>query len=218
MAEKRMTIYDYAAEYKSWESLVKERMSDENGDPRELSQVDKEFLMECFQKIAGNIEQKMTNIYYVYRNMEAESNIAEAERGVFKAEYDRLGKRAKARENNAKGIKGLIGYIMSVMKLPKIETPVFTAQFQKTQKSVQPIDGFFDPDLIPVEFLDRYISPSKVKDAIKTGRLYDKYESYTDEEKKKNPLDRGKLFYRDDSGEHELKYVTYLGGETLFIR
>jgi hypothetical protein len=222
MAEKKMTIYELGKEYQSWEALVRETMTDENGDAKELSNEDKEYLTECFLQIGGDIKQKLINMYYIYRNMEAESNIADAERGVFKAEFDRLGRIAKAKENKAKGIKGLIVFIMDIMKMKEIVTPVFTAKFQSTQKSVKTVDGFFNPDLIPIEFLDREISSSKVKKAVEEGRLYEKYKKYKNQDGKEveeNVMDRGKLFYKDLDGiEQELKYVNYLGGETLFIR
>jgi hypothetical protein len=212
-----MTIYEISGDYKALEALLNE-MTDENGETREFTDEEKEFFSQGFEECGENFKTKFDNIYKVYCNFKAQAEIAEAEKNVMKDEMERLRKRANARMNEAGRLKGLIIYAMDILKMKKIKTEIFSAGFQATQKSAKPITGFFNPDNIPAEFLKRELSSSAIKKAVEEGRLYDKYENYTEEEKKKHPLDIGKLFYKESGIEKVLEGVSYLGGETLVIR
>ena len=208
---KKMTIYELGDEWKSLLSLLDELTDPETGETRELTDEEKEHFTAWTKEIGEGFQSKFDGIYKIYCNKKAEAEVAEAEKNALKSEVERLSKRAEARINETKRLKALIAYAMDILKQKKIKTSLFTAGFQATQKSVKPIDGFFNPDLIPVEYLKREISPTAVKKAIEEGRLYEK-------SLEENPLARGKLFYRDQNGEHELKGVNYLGGEALYIR
>lgn len=215
MAEKRLTSYELGQEFNALKSLIDEITDQE----RELSEDDDKFLKEETNRIGGDIKDKINGVCKMIKNLKMEADIIEAEKNALKEEMDRLSKRAKSRANIVSRVKSnVLGYLMDTIGLKKIKTELFSVNYQPTQKTVKPIEGFFNPDLIPVDFLDRAISSTKVKKAIEEGRLYEKYERYTEGEKKKNPLDKGKLFYRDKDGEQELKHVTYLGGEALYIR
>ena len=211
MPDKKLTVYEIGNEWKALLALADELTDPETGETRELTDEEKAFFASAMDEMDGNIKTKADGIYKVYRNKKIEAEIAEAERKALKDEMDRLSKRAKARENEADRIKGLLAWLMGIMKLRNIKTEIFSAGYQAAQKSVKPVEGFFNPDLIPAEYLKREISPAAVKKAVEEGRLYEK--SFEE-----NPLAKGKLFYRDQDGEHELKGVSYLGGETLYIR
>jgi len=211
MPDKKMTVYELGGEWKALSSLLDELTDPETGETRELTDEEKEQFTAWTKEIGDGFQSKFDGIYKIYCNKKAEADVAEAEKNALKAEMDRLSRRAEARINETKRLKGLIVYAMDLLKLKKIKTCLFSANFQATQKSVKPVEGFFNPDLIPAEYLKREISPAAVKKAVEEGRLFEK--SFEE-----NPLARGKLFYRDQNGEHELKGVSYLGGETLYIR
>jgi hypothetical protein len=210
MAEKRMTVYEIGGEWNALLSLLDELTDPETGETRELTDDEKIYFTRVAEEIGESIKSKADGIYKVYCNKKIEAEIADAEKNALKAEMERLRKRALARTNESARVKGLLAYLMELVQMRKIKTEIFSAGWQSTQKSVKTVDGFFDPDLIPKEYLKREINPTAVKEALETGILYEK-----DDDLKY----RGKLFYNDEAGhEQELKYVTYLGGETLVIR
>jgi hypothetical protein len=217
MADKKMTVYELGGEWKALLSLLDELTDPETGETRELTEEEKVYFTDMTNEIGGNIKNKADGIYKVYCNKKAEAEIAEAEKNALKNEMERLRKRAEARFNEASRVKGLLSYLMDAMKLKKIKTEIFSAGYQATQKSVKPVEGFFNPDLIPVEFLKREINPTAVKKAVEEGLLYEKYKKNEDGTEE-NPQDRGKLFYKENCVERQLNYVSYLSGETLVIR
>jgi ABC-type Zn uptake system ZnuABC Zn-binding protein ZnuA len=202
------TIYEITADYRALESLINELTDLDTGETRELTEDEKNQLTEWVNEIEGNFESKFNAIYKVYCNKKAEAKVVKAEKEAMKDEMDRLGKRATARENEMIRLKGLIGYAMDRLKMKKLKTNLFTIGYQATQKSVQPVEGFFKADDIPVEYLTRELSSKAVKDAIKEGRLYEK----------EGVENRTKLFYMEDGVEKVLKNVTYSGGEALVLR
>ncbi|MCL2879906.1 MAG: siphovirus Gp157 family protein [Treponema sp.] len=204
-----MTIYSIADDYRALESLINALTDPETGETRDLSEDEKKQFTIWANEIEGNFQDKFDGIYKVYCNKKAEAEIAEAEKSSLKAEMDRLRKRADARTNEAGRLKSLIVYAMDTLNLKKIKTNIFSAGFQATAKSAKQVEGFFNPDKIPPEFLKRELSASAVKKAVDEGRLYEK----------DDPICRGSLFYCNDCGfEEKLEGVSYLGGETLVIR
>jgi len=204
-----MNIFNIVGDCKALESLLDEMENPETGEVREFSEEEKADFLKWINENEQNLEAKFNSIYKVYRNLKAEADIAEAEKATLKAEADRLSKRAKARESEAGRAKSLIEYAMTVLKFKKFKSAIFSAGFQNTRKCARPIDGFFKPDEIPVEFLKRELSASAINSAINEGRLYEK----------EGAENHAKLFYRDELGtEQLLKGVSYIGGETLVIR
>ena len=209
MSEKKITIFDVIADCKALEKLINEESDFETGEVREVTEEEKTAFLDWIMENEQNLETKFNNLYKVFRNLKAAAEVAEAEKNTLKAEMDRLGKRAKTRTNEAGRVKGLIEHAMVKLGFKKYKTALFSVGFQGTAKSAKPIEGFFNPDEIPVEFLNRELSPSAIKDAIKEGRLYEKDGAayFT------------KLFYRDENGaEQMLKGVSYAGGNTMVIR
>jgi len=208
MPEKRLTAYELGQEWTALVSLINDLTDPETGETRELTEAEKAYLTEQIDKIGNDIKLKIDGICKVFKNIKMEAEIAEAEKNALKGEYDRLSKRAKARLNEADRVKGLVALLMDKVGEKKIKTNLFTAYYQSTQKGIDEIKGFFNPDKIPVEFLKREISRDAVKKAIEDGRLYEK----------ETPQDKGKLFYKENGAEKYLYGVSYLGGETLIIR
>jgi len=202
-----MTIYEISKDYRALESLLNE-MTDENGETREFTDEEKEFFSQGFKECGENFKTKFDGIYKVYCNIKAQAKIVEAEKNAMKDEMERLKKRANARTNEARRVKSLIGYAMDVLKMKKIKTDLFSCNYKATKKSAKPIDGFFNPDNIPVEYLKRELSPSAINKAIEEGKMWEK----------DDPLARGQLFYFENGVEKKLEGVNYLGGETLVIR
>jgi len=209
--EKRLTAYELGQEWSALVSLISDLTDPETGETRELTDAEKAYLTEQIDKIGADIKVKINGICKVFKNIKMEADIAEAERSALQGEIDRLSKRAQARKNESDRVKGLICLLLDKIKEKKMKTELFTVYYQSTQKSVDEVKGFFNPDKIPVEFLKREISKSAVKKAIEEGRLYEK-------DGKEFPLSRGKLFYKENGTEKALEGVSYLGGETLVIR
>ena len=204
-----MTIYDVVKDFHTIENLINEiQVDDETGEVREFTEDEKETFISWIKENQEDLNKKFDGIYKVWRNFRAEAEIAEAERQALKDEMDRLSKRAKARENEASRVKELFTFAMASLGMKKFKSPLFSIGYQATRKCARPILGFFKPDDIPVEFLKRELSVSAVNEAIESGQLYEKegFENY------------GKLFYKNDEGEQELKGVAYTGGESLVIR
>jgi hypothetical protein len=202
------SIYSIVSDCKCLEYLIGEETDPETGELREISDEEKTAFLEWINENEQALENKFNGIYKALKNKQAEAKIAEAEKDAMKSEMDRLGKRAKARENEAARIKGLFAYAMEKLKMRKYKTALFTIGWQATKKSAKPIEGFFNIDDIPAEFLKRELSPTAINKAIEEGRLYEK----------SNPMDKGRLFYRDEKGEQILKGVSYTGGEALVLR
>ena len=202
-----MNVYEIADEYMALVALANE-LTDDNGETRDFTDEERSQFTAWADEIEGNFEDKFNGIYKVYCNFKAQAEIAEAERAALKDEMDRLSKRAKARLNEAGRLKGLIAYAMEILKIKKYKTPLFSIGWQATAKSAKPVEGFFNLDLIPTQYLKRELSPSAIKAAVEDGSLYER----------DGELHRGKLYYMDGGTEKVLAGVSYLGGETLVVR
>jgi len=204
---KKITIFDVVADCKALKNLIDEQTDEETGEAKELSEQERADFLSWINETEQNLETKFDNLYKVFRNFKAVADIAEAEKNALKAEVERLSKRAKARENDAGRVKGLIEFAMVNLGFKKYKTALFSVGFQATKKWARPVKGFFDPDLIPVEFLTRELSATAIDKAIADGRLYTKEDQYA------------QLFYLDKEGEEQtLKNVTYTGSEAMVIR
>jgi hypothetical protein len=201
------TIYEITADYKALESLINELTDPETGETREITDEEKKELTAWAEEIGKNYNSKFDAIYKVLCNKMAEARAAEAEMNAMKDEMERLRKRAKARENEGKSLKGLIGYAMDRLKIKNLKTNLFTIRYQATQKSVK-TNALFKADETPVEYLKRELSLSAVHEAIKEGKLYEK----------EDDLFKGRLFYMDEGAEKLLANVYYSGGEALVLR
>jgi len=221
MAEKRKSGYEIGEDFKALWSLIDEfneleRELTEEDDKRIKEEIDKIINEEIINSYS-DFKDKLNNCCKLVKNCEIEADIAIAEKDSLKEQSERLMKRANARLNIAKRVKnGTVSYLMDLLiskgllEKNKFKSELFTVYYRNNQKSVQEVKGFFNPDQIPNEFLKRKINPTAIKNAIEEGRLFTK----SDEEVEKNPLLKGKLFFKDG---RELKGVSYTGGQSLVI-
>ena len=191
------SLYETAQDIDAVRRLVEEAVDEESGEVKPFS--DKAVLSEWLDESKTAFDQKFDNICRFNRNLKHEAEIAEAERAGFKAEMDRLSKRAKTAENRAGYVKNLIWFAFDKLGFKKYKTALFSAGVQKTQYSVQQT-AVFNVSLIPDKFLKKELSASAVKEAVKEGALYLKED---------NPLYRGALFYKEGGVEKKLEGVFY---------
>jgi hypothetical protein len=202
-----MTIYTIISDIKALEGLINGLSDEETGEARELTEEEKQSFLEWVNESEANFKEKFDNICRFFKNLQAQAEVAAAEKDALKAEIERLSKRAKARENEADRIKSLLWFAFDALKMKQFKTELFSAGIQNTRKSVKPT-SVFNPDDVPVTYLKRELASSAVAEAVKAGSLYEK----------EGPENITRLFYCDDAGEHELKGVAYVQGKTLVIR
>jgi hypothetical protein len=202
-----MTIYTVISDIKALEELVNSLTDGETGETREITDEEKQTFLAWIHENEDKFREKFDNICRFFKNLRGQADVAAAERDTLKSEMDRLSKRARARENEADRLKSLLWYAFDALGVQKYKTDLFSAGIQNTRKTAKPT-SVFTPDNIPAAWLKRELAPSAVTEAVKTGALYEK----------EGPEHYTKLFYRDDSGEHELKGVAYVQGQALVIR
>lgn len=220
------TIYEIVGDVRSLEALTESLTDEDTGETRDITDEERATFLSWIKEQSDAFDTKFDNICKYYRNIQATAVVATAEREAMKAEMDRLSKRAKAREEEAKRIKGLIWYAFDALNMKKHKTALFSAGIQATAASVK-TDSLFDPDAVP-EFLlkRRELSPSAVESGVKDGKLYKKPLSFNPEQIEKgeavSELDEHRLFYRDIQGdepvEKKLEHVIYAPGKTLVVR
>jgi hypothetical protein len=153
----------------------------------------------------------------VYKNMRATAEICTAEKDALKAEYDRLSKRAKARENEANRIKELIWFAFDRLGKEKHKTALFSAGIQATAASVK-TDSLFDVNSIPDELLKpRELASSKIKEGIDCGTLYQLPVSCDPVDGVSvSPVDSGSVFIAETKT--KIPGIRFEKGKTLVVR
>lgn len=201
-----MTLYAITEDLKALNKLMEEMVDDE-GTPREPTEEELETMKKWFECSQADFEQKFDNYCKFIKNLKIEAEAADGERKAYKGELDRLSKRAKAFENRAKSVNGLLWFAMQNLGMKKYKTALFSAGEQNTQIKIEPLAGS-DLKEVPEEFLKpRELDTAAVKDAIKSGLL---------KQGDGTPLGATKLFYAK-TGE-ELKDVRWAQGTALIIR
>ena len=201
-----MTLYAITEDLKALNKLMEEMVDDE-GNPREPTEEELETMKKWFECSQADFEQKFDNYCKFIKNLKIEAEAADGERKAYKGELDRLAKRAKAFENRAKRVNGLLWFAMQNLGMKKYKTALFSAGEQNTQIKIEPLAGS-DLKEVPEEFLKpRELDTAAVKDAIKSGLL---------KQGDGTPLGATKLFYAK-TGE-ELKDVRWAQGTALIIR
>jgi hypothetical protein len=202
-----MTIYNIISDIKALEGLINSLTDEETGESREITEEEKQMFLGWINENKTNFTEKFDNICRFFKNLKAQAEVAAAERDALKGEMDRLSRRARARENEAERLKGLLWFAFNSLKIQKHKTNLFSAGIQNTRKTAR-TNAVFNPDEIPAEYLKRELSPSAVSEAVKIGALYEK----------EGPENYARLFYRTEGGEHALKGVDYIQGTALVIR
>lgn len=182
-----------------------ESLVDEEGLPREPSGEEMETLRAWFKETEQNFEKKFDSYCRYIRSLKMTAENIDAERKSYKAELERLAKRAKASENRAKTLQGLLRWNMERLHMKKFKTDLFTANIQNTQLNIHPLDGASLAAVPECYLKPREIDTTKVKQALKDGELI----------LKDGPENACKIFF--PNGE-ELKNVRAVQGTALVIR
>ena len=199
------TMYEITGDLLTLDKMLAE-IVDEDGNPREPTEEERKTLEDWFNCSLQDFETKFDNICKYIKNLKIEAEIAEGERKAHKDELDRLSKRAKAYENKAKNINGLLWFSMQRLGLKKYKTSLFSAGEQNTQMKVEALLGSDLRD-VPEEFLKpRELDTAKIREALTSGRLVRGDGS---------PLGTNKVFFADGK---ELKDVRATQGQALIIR
>lgn len=157
---------DVEAIFKLLESAV-----DEDGNPRELTEDEMDYMKQCFNVSADEFSNKFDSYCKLIKNYNLQSENADSERKNYKAELDRLSKRAKVYSNNADRLKGMLRWAMETLHIDSKKTDLFSAKIQNTQMQVSARDGY-DLAEIPEKYLKpRELDTMAVKNGIKDGTL-----------------------------------------------
>ncbi len=222
-----MTIYQIVGDIRSLNALVESLTDEETGETRELTDEEKKTFLDWIGEQEEAFNAKFDNTCKVYRNLRATADVCTAEKDALKAEYDRLSKRAKARQAEADRVKGLIWFALEALGMQKKKTALFSAGIQNTAASVRVGDSIHPENeianLIPDEFIKKEVAKSKIVEQIKAGTLYQKPVSANAEEVKARthvfPLDDGAVFGHTAEGlEYRLEGIKYTAGKTCVIR
>lgn len=163
-----MTLYEITAEAVEIEELF-ENAVDENGEPRELTQEEKETLNKWILANEETFKEKFDGYGKLIENLLIQSQIAKATRDTLKGELDRLTKRAKTAENRVEQLKNSLLWAMKTMKIDSVKTALFSAKVGLSRGSVNTDEA--DPNNIPLEFIKKEVSKSAIQDALKNGKL-----------------------------------------------
>lgn len=199
------TLYKITDDLLAINNLM-ENAVDENGEPRELTEEETEYVRKCFTVSYDEFKDKFDNYCRFIKNLKIESADVDAERKNYKDELDRLSKRSKAFANRAECVQNMLRWCMDTIKCQKYKTELFSAGVQNTQLKVEALAGE-KLDTIPDVYLKpRELDTTAIKQAIKDGLLI----------QKDGPENYGKLFVAK-TGE-ALKGVGCVQGTALVIR
>jgi hypothetical protein len=200
-----MTLYQITDDLLTINQLLEE-MVDEEGNPREPTEEEMNYLREQFIMSNSDFEKKTENICKFIKNLKLQAENVKAEKDSYKAELDRLSRRAKAFENRASCVQNVLRYGMERLGETKIKTDLFTANIQNTQMIVD-ATSTINFDDIPEQYKKVSVELDKVaiKKALKDGLLM----------QKSGPENYGKLF---DAEGNLLPGITAVQGTALVIR
>lgn len=163
-----MTLYEITAEAVEIEELF-ENAVDENGEPRALTQEEKETLNKRLLANEETFKEKFDGYGKLIENLLIQSQIAKATRDTLKGELDRLTKRANTAENRVEQLKNSLLWAMKTMKIDSVKTALFSAKVGLSRGSVNTDEA--DPNNLPLEFIKKEVSKSAIQDALKNGKL-----------------------------------------------
>ena len=148
-----MTLYELTDDYMEVASMI--------DDP----DVDPQTIADTLESIGGEIEDKAENYAKVIANATAEAD------GLAK-EIERLARRKKAIETNARRVKDTLQNAMVVTGKTKFKTPLFSFGIQKNPASLEIAEGTTIPEryLIPQE---PKVDKAAIKAALKDGEVID---------------------------------------------
>lgn len=199
-----MTLYQISDDLKALQNLV-ESLVDEDGEPREPTEEEAKIILGWFDNSETELKTKFDNYCRFIKNINLSAKHADSERKLYKAELDRLSRRAKAFENTAKRVQDCLWRNFQKLGIKKFKTDLFSAGEQNTALSVS-VQSTADLAAVPDEYLKpREIDATAIKAALKTGELV----------QKEGIENRGRIFTREGD---EIKGVLALTGTTFVIR
>ena len=211
-----MTLYEITGEFIALNNML-ESLVDENGEPRDMSEDEKETMKQWFDLTEADFKKKFDSICKFIKNLKLSAEQAEAERKIYADELSRLSRRAKAFEARAKSVQSLLWWCMQKLGMAKsgYKTDLFSAKEQNTQKQIS-TNAVYDWHDIPERFLKApELDTTAIKQALKDGELYQK--EYTGDEAL--DIDYSKLFFKTGADKDTaLKGVSCLQGSALVIR
>ena len=127
---------------------------------------DEDILLELFNKLDGDISEKLDGIADILTELDADSE-------KIKIEVDRLAKRRKVIENNTERIKKMTFNFMKISGIEKQKTLLHTFNIAKNP----PKFVIYDDALIPADYYDieqiRTLNKERLKNAVKRGEIVD---------------------------------------------
>lgn len=163
-----MTIYEIAHEVTEIEDLYDSAV-DENGEPRELTEDEKEILKKWILANEDTFKEKFDSYGKFIQNLKIQAELAESTRKLYKAELDRLAARSKTATNRMESMKSILLWAMNTMHIDKVKTALFSASIRENPLSVNIDDAKIEE--VPDQYLKKEISKSAVSQDIKNGTL-----------------------------------------------
>lgn len=155
------SLYDLAPEFLQLLEVIEQAEADE---------IDVDLaVIEAFEQIAGDVDNKVVSIVKLYRTVSAESVAA-------KAEADRFAQMAKTKANRAESLKGLLSWVVHTLYRDEFSHNLYPLKMQKNGGKDPLILDEIDPSTLPVEYLKEVkpaIDNSKVYKALKAGTELD---------------------------------------------
>lgn len=163
-----MTLYQITDEAVKINELF-ENAVDENGEPRELTQEEKDTLGKWILENEETFSKKFDSYGKVIKNLKLQADLVKATKDSFKAELDRLVQREKIAKNRAETLKNTLLWAMQTMKIAKVKTALFSASIRENPLSIDDSDIHIEE--IPEEYLKKELVKSSVTADIKAGKL-----------------------------------------------
>ena len=161
-------LYEITDDLKQIEDLFQNAV-DENGEPRELTPEEDNFLKECLTLSEDELKEKLEGYGKIIANLKFDADTIKAEADLVKKEYDRLSAKAKAAENRVTSLKSYILWAFDALKLDKVKTPSFTVFKKKNPLSLNVDD--VNVSTLDEKYITKSVSKSALQQAIKDGSL-----------------------------------------------
>lgn len=161
-------LYEITDDLKQIEDLFQNAV-DENGEPRDLTPEEDNFLKECLTLSEDELKEKLEGYGKIIANLKFDADTIKAEADLVKKEYDRLSAKAKAAENRVTSLKSYILWAFDALKLDKVKTPSFTVFKKKNPLSLNVDD--VNVSTLDEKYITKSVSKSALQQAIKDGSL-----------------------------------------------
>lgn len=161
-------LYEITDDLKQIEDLFQNAV-DENGEPRDLTPEEDNFLKECLTLSEDELKEKLEGYGKIIANLKFDADTIKAEADLVKKEYERLSSKAKAAENRVTSLKSYILWAFDALKLDKVKTPSFTVFKKKNPLSLNVDD--VNVSTLDEKYITKSVSKSALQQAIKDGSL-----------------------------------------------